>query len=242
MKEVTVDLNNPSLYAEPDSKFYRLKRKLTFSNIFKKIRENFNKNQSFSLLEIGTGSGFFIAFLESEFTNAKLTGIEYDPRLVALTQKKVNKATILQGNAENFDLNNERFDIIVSLQVIEHLYHPELMMASVKKHLNEDGIFIFTTPNLGCFSSRIMQEKWHGYREDHVSLKTNDEWVALARENGFDEIYSGSTFFTGIPILNRLPLGIINWALLLVIGSMRWKQGESFIGVFKNSKKNEENN
>jgi len=237
MKDVTVDLGNPSLYAEPDSKFYRFKRKLTMNTVLKKIRKQVNHKQAFSLLEIGTGSGFTMTFLETEFPKATLTGIEYDPRLVKLTQSKVKSARVIQGNAENFDLGGEKFDIIVSLQVIEHLYHPELMIASVKKHLKPNGVFIFTTPNLGCYSARVMKDKWHGYREDHVSLKTNDEWVSLALENGFDELYSGSTFFTGIPLLNKLPFGIINWTLLLFIGSMRWKQGESFIGVFKNSNK-----
>jgi SAM-dependent methyltransferase len=237
MKDVTVDLGNPSLYAEPDSKFYRFKRKLTMNTVLKKIRKQVNHKQAFSLLEIGTGSGFTMTFLETEFPKATLTGIEYDPRLVKLTQSKVKSARVIQGNAENFDLGGEKFDIIVSLQVIEHLYHPELMIASVKKHLKPNGVFIFTTPNLGCYSARVMKDKWHGYREDHVSLKTNDEWVSLTLENGFDELYSGSTFFTGIPLLNKLPFGIINWTLLLFIGSMRWKQGESFIGVFKNSNK-----
>lgn len=233
MKDITVDLDNPSLYAEPDSKFYRFKRKLTLSNVLRKIRKQVDKEKAFSLLEIGTGSGFTIAFLESEFPDAKLFGIEYDPRLVELTQSKVKSAKIVQGNAENFDIGDQKFDVIVSLQVIEHLYHPDKMIEAVKRHLNPGGTFIFTTPNLGCYSKKIMKDKWHGYREDHVSLKTNDEWVTLTVSKGFEEIYSGSTFFTGIPIFNKLPLGIFNWALLYFVGSMRWKHGESFIGIFR---------
>jgi SAM-dependent methyltransferase len=167
------------------------------------------------------------------FSEAKLTGVEYDPRLVSLTKNKVKNARIVQGNAEDFDLNNERFDIIVSLQVIEHLYHPELMLASIRKHLKPEGVFIFTSPNLGCCSARLMKDKWHGYREDHVSLKDFNEWISFLVKNGFAPIYYGSTFFSGIPALNKFPLGILNWSLLLFIGSLKWKHGESFIGIFK---------
>lgn len=233
MKNVTVDLDNPSLYAESDSNFYRFKRKMTYENILKRIRTFVKGKETFSLLEIGTGSGFFMTFLESEFPNAELVGLEYDPRLVELTQSKVRNAKIVQGNAETFNFEAEKFDIIVSFQVIEHLYNPVAMLTSVKKHLKTDGIFIFTTPNLGSLGVKVMKDKWHGYREDHVSLKNCDDWQSITEQNGFSSIYIGSTFFSGIPILNKLPFGLLNWVLLSTLGSIKWKYGESFVGIFK---------
>lgn len=233
MENVTVDINSPSYYIEPNTKFYRFKRKLKTMPIIKEIRKIAGKNQSFSFLEIGTGSGFLISFLENEFPKAKLTGLEYDSRLVTVTQGKVKNATIIQGNAENFDLKGQKFDLIVSLQVIEHLYQPELMLNSVKNHLNNNGIFLFTTPNLESLGAKCMKNKWHGYRTDHVSLKSYTDWKTYIEQSGFTSIYCGSTFFTGIPILNKLPLGLINWGLLFFFGSFNWKHGESFIGIFK---------
>jgi 2-polyprenyl-3-methyl-5-hydroxy-6-metoxy-1,4-benzoquinol methylase len=235
MNRVTVDLNSESLYSEPNSKFYRVKRKLTYKTVLKIFRSRFSKFERFSVLEIGTGSGFLVDFLEDEFPNAEITGLEFDPRLVELTQAKLKRAKIVQGNAENFDFPSAKFDIIVSLQVIEHLYHPEQMIEKVKQHLKVGGIFLLTTPNLECISAKVMKEKWHGFRNDHVSLKNVKEWESIVNVNGFETIYCGSTFVSGIPLLNRFPLGVFNWALLFFIGSMRWKYGESFIGVFKNS-------
>lgn len=233
MKNVTVDLGSPSFYAETDSKFYRFKRKMTYENILKRIRTFAKGKGNFSLLEIGTGSGFFMTFLESEFPKAELVGLEYDPRLVELTKTKVENAKIVQGNAEEFNFDNKKFDIIVSFQVIEHLYNPEAMLNSVEKHLKPDGIFIFTTPNLGSLGVKIMKDKWHGYREDHVSLKNCDDWQSITEKNGFSAIYIGSTFFSGFPILNKLPFGLLNWGLLSTLGSIKWKYGESFVGIFK---------
>jgi SAM-dependent methyltransferase len=233
MGEVTVDLESDSPYAEPNSRWYRLKRKLTYRTILLAIRRFVREKTEFSLLEIGTGSGFCVSFIESEFPKAQVTGIEYDPRLVALTQHKVVRARVLQTNAEAITLPGESFDVVVSLQVIEHLYHPERMIASVLELLAPGGRFILTTPNLGCLSARVMRDRWHGFRPDHVTLKDRAGWVNLVEQHGFRTVYSGSTFFSGIPILNRFPLGIVNWALLLFVGSLQWGQGESFIGVFE---------
>lgn len=233
MKNVSVDMSSPSYYIEPDSKLYRLKRKLTLKPILDMIRSAVGQRKEFSLLEIGTGSGFLLSFLEAEFPQAKLTGLEYDERLVSVTQRKVKNARILQGNAEEFDFNNDRFDIIVSLQVIEHLYRPELMLSSVRRHLAPGGVFIFTSPNLSGYGAKYMKSKWHGYRDDHVSMLEFSEWSPFVEKIGFTPIYCGSTFFTGIPMLNKFPMGIINWGLLYFLGSLRWKYGESFVGVFK---------
>jgi SAM-dependent methyltransferase len=234
MKEkVTVNLNSASLYEEPDTFLYGFIRRLKYSNILRIIKLYKKEKSKFSLLEIGTGSGFLMKFIEKKYPQATLKGIEYDPRLVALTKSKVLKAEIVQGNAEDFDLLEKEFDLIVSLQVIEHLYRPEKLLISVKKHLNKDGVFIFTTPNTHSIGARIMKNSWHGYRDDHVSLKSYQEWKKFLEDNGFEAIYCGSTFFTGIPFFNKLPLGIINWTLLFLFGSLKWSIGESFVGAFK---------
>jgi SAM-dependent methyltransferase len=236
MSQVTVDLEAESPYAEPDSAWYRFKRKLTYRTVLSAIRRIVGKKRAFSLLEVGTGSGYLVSFIESEFPDARVVGIEYDARLVALTREKVARARILQGNAEAIPLQGEKFDVVVSLQVIEHLYHPERMLASVFNLLAPGGRFILTTPNLGSVSARVMGSRWHGYRPDHVTLKDRSGWVELVERQGFKTVYSGSTFFTGIPMLNRLPLGILNWGLLFAIGALPWGQGESFIGVFERPK------
>lgn len=234
MKKVSVELSIPSHYSETDSKIYRFKRKLTLKPILDIIKKVAKGKEEFSLLEVGSGAGFLMNFLESEYPKAKLTGIEYDERLLPVIKSKVKRANIIQGNAEEFNFENETFDIVVSLQVIEHLFQPELMIQRVKKHLKSGGIFIYTTPNPEGLGAKLTKEKWHGYRDDHVSMKGVDEWKELTEKYGFKTMYVGSSFFTGIPVMNRLPLGLINWGLLYMFGSLPWKKGESFIGIFKN--------
>lgn len=239
MDNVTVDLDKPSLYAEKDTKLHRIKRKMTYKNIFKLLNYFVPSSGEFSILEIGTGSGYFLTTLENTFPKATIYGLEYDPRLVSLSTEKIKEAVVLQGNAENFDLEYKNFDFIVSFQVIEHLYQPDKMIESVKKHLSDEGIFILTTPNLGSLASLVLKDKWHGFRDDHVSLKDSMGWKLFLEENGFECLKMQTTFFTGFPIFNKLPFGIINWCLLYFYGSISWKYGESVVGVFKQIKVNE---
>ena len=107
------------------------------------------------------------------------------------------------------------------------------MLKQVHKHLNKDGIFIVSSPNLDGFGARIMKNKWGGYRYDHVTLKGAHDWKHLIETHGFQSLYFGTTFFSGIPIFRKLPFGLINWFLLLCFGALNWSKGESYIGAFK---------
>jgi len=183
------------------------------------------------VLELGTGSGYFLLNCKKKFPYSDLYGVEYDPRLLAITKRKVPDCNLIEANVEEFNFTRT-FDVIVSFQVIEHLYHPELMLKQVKKHLNKDGVFIVSSPNLDGLGAKIMKSKWGGYRHDHVSLKGADDWKSLIESHGFESQYSGTTFFSGIPIFRKLPFGLINWSLLLIFGALRWSKGEAYIGAF----------
>ena len=232
MSKVTVDLGSPSLYAEPTSLRYRLVRRISYRPVWKHVRPLLRNDKEFSLLEVGTGSGYFLEMIERTIPAAKVFGIEYDPRLVQITTDKVKRAVVYQGDAESLAFSH-RFDVIVSFQVIEHLYQPERLIRGAKAHLKRGGYLVFSTPNLDCLAARVMGQRWHGYRKDHVSLKSRAAWSRMARSEGFREIYSGSTFFSGLPGMRNSPFAAVNVALLLLFGTLRWNLGESFVGVYE---------
>lgn len=232
MEKVSVDLAAPSPYIESGSRLHRFKRRLTYALPLKLINRHFTHTDPISILEVGTGSGFFLLSVHDVFPAAELTGIEYDERLLQTTRQRAPFAECLQGNAEKFDLLPRKFDVVVSFQVIEHLYDPSAMLARISQHLKPNGLLILTTPNLDGLGARIMKHRWHGYRDDHVSLKGMADWTALIESHGFKKDYVGSTFFSGIPLLNTFPLGLVNWALLVLVGSAPWRLGEAFVGAF----------
>ncbi len=231
-KNISVDLSRPSFYSENDSTLHVYKRRLTYKHYFRLLKKYFKKNQKIKILDIGSGPGFFLKFAGENFNNSKLFGIEYDNRLVEISKTRAKYADIKEGNAEKFSFDC-KFEIIASFQVIEHLYNPQKMIQNVKKHLTNNGIFLFTTPNLGGNGAKILNKKWSGYRDDHVALKSKKEWEKILYDNGFIPLYSGSTFFSGIPLLNKFPLGIVNWSLLFLFGSLKWNYGEAYVGLYK---------
>lgn len=231
--KVSVDLQKKVKYLDENmSRVHVLRQRLNYLLPFKLINKFSDAPRIDSILEIGTGSGFFLLECRRKFPNIDLWGLEYDPRLLQAARKKVPDCTIVNANAEEFELS-KKFDLILSFQVIEHLYQPELMLNQVKKHLKPNGLFILTTPNLDGWGAKLMKSKWGGYRADHVSLKGADEWTSLIESQGFESRFTGTTFFSGIPVFRKFPLGLINWTLLLFFGALRWRKGEAYIGAFE---------
>lgn len=71
-----------------------------------------------TLLDIGTGNGAFLRYLEDNNTSLELLGLE---RSTTARQSALCRAKICPGNAEALLFDDRSFDIITALEVIEHL-------------------------------------------------------------------------------------------------------------------------
>lgn len=103
------------------------------------------------VLDIGCGTGAWLERL-SKLGFFHLHGIDLDEK-----QFSTEKATCSQANLDYDDLGlGERtFGLITSIELIEHLENPGRLFYHVAKHLNDDGYFLLTTPNIHSISCRI---------------------------------------------------------------------------------------
>lgn len=74
----------------------------------------------------------------------KILGIDIDLEGVnSLNNRGFN---VVHADAQAFELEN-KFDVIIAGDLIEHLDNPGGFLECVKKHLDTDGIFAVSTPN-----------------------------------------------------------------------------------------------
>lgn len=67
-----------------------------------------------------------------------------------------NCENVIIGNAENIqEYINYKFDLAMSLDMIEHLDDPDSFLAGLTQILKEKAIFIISMPNLACLFNRI---------------------------------------------------------------------------------------
>lgn len=97
-----------------DERFLRNEQEL---NRFKVI-QSLIPNSTKSLLDVGCGNGAFLKFLEDSGSNIQITGYERSQTAVI---NKVCKSEIILGSAEKINYADNSFDLVLALEVIEHL-------------------------------------------------------------------------------------------------------------------------
>jgi len=183
------------------------------------------------IAEIGCGPGYLLRFLEAWFPECLIFGFDYDLRLLEDARSRTQYSFLLRGNAEILPFGDRTVDALVTLHMIEHLYHPEAFISEAKRVLKPGGILLLATPNPNGIGAKVMGKRWGGYREDHVSLKSPEEWAALFKQHGFYVIKERTTGLSGIPAFRKFPLVIFNWGPLALFGAFPWKYGDAYLAI-----------
>jgi len=128
-----------------------------------------------SVLEIGCGTGATLAWLKTSGHCKFTTGIE----LVAQQAESATKVVdhVIQGGIETIDLASwtERFDLILCLDVLEHLDDPWEIIEKLSRLLKPGGRLVASIPNIRHISVLVpllFQGKWT-YSERGILDKTH---------------------------------------------------------------------
>jgi len=134
------------------------------------------EKNSEKILELGTGNGEFMSELKKRGYN--VIGLDILPNKILLERGfDVRKHDLNKG----LPFKKSSLDVVIGLEVLEHLYNPYEMMKEIKRVLKPNGYMIISMPNTGSFFSRIGQlyEKrmdnlniyWHHYQPSITSIR-----------------------------------------------------------------------
>jgi len=104
------------------------------------------------------------------------------------------------GDACCIPLRSNSVDVIVSMELYEHLECPLSMLSEVHRVCRDKGVTLIATPNARSLSAIIRKDKWVELRDDtHVSLTTPEQLRKNLVKVGFNNI---NCFTHGFPLLN----------------------------------------
>lgn len=107
------------------------------------------KTPTASLLDVGCGTGMTFAAVSQTFSNAIALDIG---DLEVKATKELLKILGLSRSVKKYDgkkipFPSNTFDIVTSIEVIEHVNNPERMLKEIRRVLKKDGILHITTAN-----------------------------------------------------------------------------------------------
>ena len=151
--------------------------------------------QGAAVLDAGCGGGDFAVGLSE--AGYRIFGSDLSPSAIAHAQGlgvgQFTVASLYEPLAEPF--GRERFDAIVCVDVIEHLYNPRVFVEHAFAALGPGGVMVITTPYWGYLKNialaltnrmdRSLTALWEGGHIKHFSRQTLSQ---LMRNAGFEVV------------------------------------------------------
>jgi SAM-dependent methyltransferase len=99
------------------------------------------------VLDLGSGEGYGVDLLAGVAEEA--VGVDLAPEAVYHARKTYRRRNLrfLYMDICSLDLEDDSFDLVCSLQVVEHLQKPEKLLQEARRVLRRGGMCVITTPN-----------------------------------------------------------------------------------------------
>jgi SAM-dependent methyltransferase len=121
-----------------------------------------------STLDAGCGTGYGLEIL-ARGGAAELTGIDIDLGAVAAARRRGerNGAVVAQADLHALEFPDDRFDLAVCFETIEHLASPEQGIAELRRVIRPGGTLIVSSPNPDIYPSGNEHHR-HEFRPEEL--------------------------------------------------------------------------
>ena len=187
--------------SQEEDKRYTLHNKDRYINVIKELDRILRKmKKPVKILDIGTSPLTFM--LKKRYPHAQIFSVDYTSRLSALCGKFGVKFKQVDLNRRNFKLPSHKFNIVLFLEVIEHLSGDHAhIMKNILCYMESDSYCIIQTPNknsLKSFVTRLLSMD----RVDNVSKRPNlSHEFEHVKEYSFDELKKFVKSFLEVDLL-----------------------------------------
>jgi SAM-dependent methyltransferase len=151
-----------------------------------------------TLLEVGCGYGYLLDEARPYFDRRVGTEFSLEGAQIACA----TGAEVFVGGIEQISAERT-FDIVVAVQVIEHVYQPLTFVKQLINHTQPRGHIVIATPDIGGILRKAMGRYWPSFKvPEHVGYFDLRTLSRLMEKAGLSDIRE-------LPYPHAFPLGLI---------------------------------
>lgn len=174
----------------------------SFRYLFNSLKKKYSVqgNKSLIHLDLGCGNGFLTNQISAFFKETH--GCDVSESGINLANKRNNlkvKYFLTDGNLSNIEENH--YDIVTLLEVIEHVYDPSKLLVHIKSKMRKKGKIIISTPFHGYFKNlaiALTNKFDHHFNplwlHGHIKFFSKKTIVKVLKDNGFK---INAVYYTG---------------------------------------------
>jgi SAM-dependent methyltransferase len=151
-----------------------------------------------TLLEVGCGYGYLLDEARAYFDRRAGTEFSLEGAEIA----RATGAEVFVGGIEQIS-TERKFDTVVAVQVIEHVYQPLTFVKQLVNHTQPGGHVIIATPDIGGALRKAMGRYWPSFKApEHVGYFDFRTLSRLMEKAELSDIHQ-------LPYPHAFPLGLI---------------------------------
>jgi cyclopropane fatty-acyl-phospholipid synthase-like methyltransferase len=156
--------------------------------------------KSGKILEIGCGNGFLLKTLEK--SGYDCYGVEPSPMAYSHAKNELG-LKVENSFLKASSFYTQKFDVIILMDVVEHIIDMHSFMDEVKTVLNDGGIIFIGTGNINSLNAKIAGADWGYFLSwEHVSFFNEKSMQYLLQKNNFTDIKINKTSLQHKPLQN----------------------------------------
>lgn len=137
------------------------------------------------LLDVGCGEGIPLLNILPALHGSKVCGIDLDEEKLPLIQKNIPGGAFLRGSIYNLPYSDKTFDLVLCLEVLEHLNFPEKAMEEIHRVAAKD--ILFSVPNEPLWSClNLLRFKYirnHGNTPAHLQRWSSAQFQNMVQKH-----------------------------------------------------------
>lgn len=188
----------------------------------KAIKKYFPRNRPINFYDAGAGYGQYSYFVLKYFPQAKVQAVDLKTDYMASFSRYARLVGWQDFRVQQADLTDyipkARFDLIIAIDILEHIEEDEKVLQNFRKVLAAGGKLIISSPSNLDDSAKFVEEHVRpGYDKDEIISKLQNAGFKLV---SFDYSYGRFGHLAWLMIL-RFPLSLLGisktfWLLLPV--------------------------
>ena len=138
-----------------------------------------------SLLDIGCGYGHLLSRFEGRY---RLAGIDLSPHAAGVARARMPSAAIVTADLQRPFPFKQMFDVVLAVNVIEHLDDPASAVGSIRQALVPGGLCVVHLPTVNGPVSRLIYRFAYAKDPTHVYRPSGGDVVRVFAYEGFETI------------------------------------------------------
>jgi SAM-dependent methyltransferase len=138
-----------------------------------------------ALLDIGCGFGYLLSRFRGRY---RLVGMDLSTHAAVQARARLPRALVLAADVQRSLPFEKPFDVVLAINVIEHLPDPPAAVASIRDALMPGGLCVIHLPTINGLKSRLIYRFAYAGDPTHIYRPSGREVRRLFEDAGFQTL------------------------------------------------------